>query len=268
MPLARVLLVDDEPSLGVIVASLGRRAGYTADCLQDTASAWNSLQQTMPDLLILDVQLVGESGLALCRRVRATPRLAHLPIALFTHWGLSEAIAAGLEAGADYLLAKDLLGQPERWLRRLAELLPSADGEQPPSLIGWAAEAPTSPSSPPNDRWVALVEKALRHPVLRDAGPELSRIFLGRALQAGFPGLWKGLIASDGRGVLTEGLPSHPRPDALGQLVGSLADQVWRLLGAEQASPFWMALAEVVPGRPQFAPRHRPPPDAVTPPTP
>jgi CheY-like chemotaxis protein len=248
----RVLLVDDEPSLGVIVSSLGRRGGYVADCRLDAASAWEYLQESAPDLLILDVQLPGESGVALCRRIRATPRLACLSVALFTHWGLSEAIAAGLEAGVDYLIAKDLVGHPARWQIRLGEILPEAHGQPRRRLVEWAGVGP-HPSSPQAAPWFVLLAKAMRHPPLRDAGPEVLRILLRRALTAASPTFSEAMIASDGRSLLPGGLPSDPPPETLRRLVGSLADQVWRLLGAEAASPFWEALAEVVPGAPRFA---------------
>jgi CheY-like chemotaxis protein len=247
-----VLVVDDEPSLGVIISSLGRRGGYTTECRLNAVSAWDFLQQTAPDLLLLDVHLPGESGLVLCRRIRETPRLAALRVALFTHWGLSQAIAAGLEAGVDYLVVKDLVGQPRRWLARLGEILPAADGRPAPPCVGWAETGRPPLSLLQNGRWLPALEKALQHPALRDAGSEVLRIVLRRALATAFPPPAEVTIASDGRSVLPGGLPPEPQPEALRRLVGSLAEQMWRLLGTELTSPFWDALAEIIPGSPQF----------------
>ena len=45
-----VLLVDDVPELGVLVASLNKRAGYTTACRPDVPSAWDYLREDRPDL--------------------------------------------------------------------------------------------------------------------------------------------------------------------------------------------------------------------------
>ena len=108
-------LVDDAPDLGLVVTLLGRRAGCEVECRLDVPGAWEFLQHTRPDLILLDRNLPGVSGLELCRRVRATPALADLPIALFVYLRLTEDVAAGLEAGVDFLFSKELVGSPDEW---------------------------------------------------------------------------------------------------------------------------------------------------------
>ncbi len=240
-----VLLVEDSPDLALIVSALGRRGGYAVECRTDVAGAWEYLAGAMPDLVLLDLRLPGESGLELCRRVRAEKRLAQLPVALFGHGGLTADLAAALEAGVDFFVAKELTSQPVAWQRRLAEILPPAHGQPRPPLLGWTAE----PAAAPTGDWVPRLRGALRHPAFRGFGPEVQRILLRRAAECAFP---EGAPELDA--LLTPaGLPpAHltplHRPDALHRLVASLVEQVWCLLGTEAGAPVRAALTAVVSG--------------------
>ena len=122
----RLLLVEDAPDVALIVARLGGRMGLDVIHRPDVASAWECLRETHPDLILLDLNLLGERGEALCRRVRACPETVNIPIALFTHWDRPEDISSGLEAGGDYVVSKDLITRPEAWQARLREILAAA----------------------------------------------------------------------------------------------------------------------------------------------
>jgi two-component system OmpR family response regulator len=253
-----VLLVEDTPELGIILASLGRRGGYTVVCRPDVAGAWVYLEQAVPDLVLLDRQLPGEDGLTLCRRARGTPRLAGLAVALFGHWGLPADVAAALEAGVDFVVSKDLVARPEAFQRRLAEILPPARGQAAQRPLGWtvqptpaAVPAPSEGVSADAGGWVARLHGALRSPALRPLGPEVLRLLLGRALVRAFPGEVKDASAAvlpDGRTLAPERVPARASPEILARLAGALAEQVWCLLGSEAGAPFAEALAAVAPG--------------------
>jgi CheY-like chemotaxis protein len=240
-----LLLVDDAPDMGVVVTALGRRAGCEVACRPDLAAAWQFLQERRPDLVLLDVNLPGASGLELCKKVRATPALARLPVALFTHWGLPGDIAAGLEAGADYLFSKELVGRPADWQRRLAEILDYSHGHPSSHLLGWG-KGVTFPDSTPG--WAALVNQALRHPAVRQVAPEVMRVVLRRALQRAFtPGpsateleAW---VMPGGATLSVGRVPRDPPRGAVAGLFAALAEQVWCLLGAEATAPFREALS-------------------------
>jgi CheY-like chemotaxis protein len=228
-----LLLVDDAPDLAAVVAALGRRCGCDVVCRPDAASAWEYLQTARPDLVLLDVGLPGESGLGLCRRLRAAPALAGLKVALFSHWDLPDNVAAGLEAGADLLLSKDLVCRPDEWRRRLGEAL------------AWRrAGPPAGPAPPPAPDWAARVNRALAHPSLRQAGPEVAQVLLRRALREALPAeagadAW---LAPGGAALAAGRVPALP-PAAVATLVGSLADLAGRLLGAGGSAAFRAALA-------------------------
>ena len=118
-----ILVVDDAAELGAIVNLLGRRAGHEVVLCADAPAGWEFLRQRQPDLVLVDHNLPGVSGLELCRMIRATPALAALPLALFGHWHLSHDLLTGLQCGVDFMVSKDLITDPEVWQTRLREIL-------------------------------------------------------------------------------------------------------------------------------------------------
>jgi PAS domain S-box-containing protein len=104
----QLLIAEDNPTLAHLLISQLESEGYETIHAADGAAAWRLLEQRdPPDLIILDMPVPGIGGLALCRRIRATPRLATLPIILLTALEDSSNRLAGLEAGAT-----DLIGKP------------------------------------------------------------------------------------------------------------------------------------------------------------
>jgi CheY-like chemotaxis protein len=248
-----LLLVDDSPDLALIVTSLGKRGGQEVVCRPDVPAAWAFLDQRRPDLVLLDLRLPGTSGLELCRRTRATPRLADLPIALFSHGGLPRDVADALEAGVDFFVLKELVARPDAWQRRLAEILFSSSGRGPDPALGWKADAPPAVPAPDG---VALVNRALRHPCLGRLGADALRVLLRRALGRAFgpgPAVNEDARLRSDDVALTADAPAAA-PDAVVAFVAALAEQVARLLGAEASRPFLEALAPVVPGCPKPLP--------------
>jgi CheY-like chemotaxis protein len=242
-----LLLVDDAPDMGDIVARLGSRAGCETTVRRDVSGGWAFLQERLPDLMLLDVNLPGVSGLELCRRARATAATARLRVALFTIWSLTDDIAAGIDAGADYVFSKDLIAQPLDWRRRLEEILFGADGRGGPPSLPCLVE---STSTPPTD-WRSFLTQALNHASLRWLGPEVRRALLRRVL-----GLTFGNVAETERNswllpdecALDLALaPGTVRPP-VSALASTLAEQTWRLLGTEASAPFRDTLGAPVPG--------------------
>ncbi len=256
-----VLLVEDSPDLAVIVSALGKRGGHKVDWRSDVPGAWQFLQESVPDLVLLDLQLPGENGLGLYRRVRADGRLAELAVALFGHVELPAEAAAALEAGVDFFVAKELVSRPDAWQRRLAEILPPAHGQPRNRPLGWTAE----PAVAPPDDWVLRLHGVLRHPALRSFGPEVCRVLLRRAVRRACLGSAPDLMdLLDPVRVATARTPHALQSDVLGRLVASLAEQVWCLLGSEAGAPVWEALARVLPAPPssrdpEAGPRNQPP---------
>lgn len=120
---ARLLLVEDMPEIGLIVQRLAQRARHEVKWVTSAEDAWGWLQENRPDLVLLDIHLPGMDGVELCRRLRATPAHADLPIALFSQAADPDDLEAGMAAGASLVLSKDLLCHPDAWRRHIDELL-------------------------------------------------------------------------------------------------------------------------------------------------
>jgi CheY-like chemotaxis protein len=244
---ALVLLVDDAPEMGLIVARLGSRCGCAVEHRPDAETALAFLQDRRPDLLLLDINLPGMSGPELCRHLRSDPRTAALAIALFTHPGLDDDIAAGLEAGADFFFSKDLVVAPEAWAERLLEVLGTERGQRSPGLLRFRLDE--APFTAPAD-WPSLVNGALRQP-LRDFGPSVVRVLLRRALSQVFaPSDTDRWLTPDGSALDRERVPALSGR-AVAELAAALVGQVGRLTGTKAASPFRTALDAAFPDLPE-----------------
>jgi twitching motility two-component system response regulator PilH len=241
--MAGLLLVEDAEDVALIVQRLGRRSGYEVAVCADVAAAWQRLQGERPDLLLLDLNLPGPRGEELCRRVRAAPALSGLPVALFATWDRPDDIAAGLEAGADYVVSKDLLCDPDAWAARLRDL-PPAPGRPGPPPLEWAT-ADLLPAPPLAG--VEALNRVLRHPLARQFGPEVLRIVLRRALRrvsgAGEAANW---LEPDGLSLDAGQVAQVGGPDAVAGLARALAEQIWCLLGTVAGAPLLEALASAV----------------------
>jgi putative two-component system response regulator len=103
-PRPRVLVVDDEPiNVKILIELL--RATYTVVVATNGEQALQRLQpETLPDIVLLDVMMPALDGLEVCRRIKAEPRLAELPVIFVTSLGDAYDETRGFELGAvDYI---------------------------------------------------------------------------------------------------------------------------------------------------------------------
>ena len=120
-----VLIVEDEPAIAELIAVNLRHNGYQTTWAMDSVSAQREFDAVLPDLVLLDWMLPGESGLVLAKRWRANPRSKAVPIIMLTARGDEADRVAGLDAGADDYIAKpfstkELLARVRAVLRRRA----------------------------------------------------------------------------------------------------------------------------------------------------
>jgi two-component system phosphate regulon response regulator PhoB len=118
-----VLVVEDEPAIAELVAVNLRHNGFRTTWAMDSASAQREIDAGVPDLILLDWMLPGDSGLVLAKRWRAHPRTKDVPIIMLTARGDESDRVAGLDAGADDYIAKpfstkELLARVRAVLRR------------------------------------------------------------------------------------------------------------------------------------------------------
>ena len=121
----RVLIVEDEPSIAELISVNLRHNGFAPTWAEDGVAAQRELDAVLPDVVLLDWMLPGQSGLALARKWRADSRTKAIPILMLTARGDEPDKVAGLDAGADDYITKpfstqELLARIRAVLRRRA----------------------------------------------------------------------------------------------------------------------------------------------------
>ena len=101
--MARILVVDDEPEIVVLLRSYLEREGFVVDEADDGEAALAAFLRVRPDLVILDLMLPQIDGRDVCRRIRATSRT---PIIMLTARDEETDKLLGLELGADDYITK------------------------------------------------------------------------------------------------------------------------------------------------------------------
>lgn len=120
-----VLIVEDEPAIAELISVNLRHSGFRPIWAMDSLTAQAELDAVLPDVILLDWMLPGESGLVLAKRWRAHPRTKDVPIIMLTARGDEPDRVAGLDAGADDYISKpfstkELLARVRAVLRRRA----------------------------------------------------------------------------------------------------------------------------------------------------
>jgi len=120
---ARIVVVDDDPGIRDVVHEFLSRHGYQVETAADASELNRALTAGPVDLVVLDVMLPGEDGLAICRRLAATPGPA---VIMLSAMGEETDRIVGLELGADDYLPKpcnprELLARVRAVLRRRGE---------------------------------------------------------------------------------------------------------------------------------------------------
>src|SRR5215212_2035738 len=101
-----VLIVDDDLTARETLIAILEGEQYDLQIAKDGMQALHMLEELQPDLILLDVMMPGMDGYEVCRRIRATPELAEVPIILLTALDDRASLVRGIEAGADDFLSK------------------------------------------------------------------------------------------------------------------------------------------------------------------
>ncbi|PUE08126.1 MULTISPECIES: phosphate regulon transcriptional regulator PhoB [Limnohabitans] len=119
--LPRILIVEDEAPIAELISVNLRHNGFQPVWAMDSESAQRELDEILPDVILLDWMLPGESGLALARRWRSAARTKAIPILMLTARGDEADRVAGLDAGADDYIVKPF--SPRELLARIRAVL-------------------------------------------------------------------------------------------------------------------------------------------------
>jgi len=121
----RVLIVEDEPAIAELILINLKHGGFTPVLAYDSVAAQRELDAELPDVILLDWMLPGQSGLSLARHWRKQERTKSIPILMLTARGDETDKVSGLDAGADDYITKpfstqELLARIRAVLRRRA----------------------------------------------------------------------------------------------------------------------------------------------------
>jgi len=123
--MSHILVVEDESAIAELISINLRHAGFEVTIATNAEQAQAAVDGVLPDLIILDWMLPGQSGLALAKRWRGEQRTRELPVIMLTARADEADKIAGLDAGADDYLTKpfstnELMARIRAVLRRKA----------------------------------------------------------------------------------------------------------------------------------------------------
>jgi diguanylate cyclase (GGDEF)-like protein len=103
----KILVVDDEPMVSRGLTTLLEKRGMTVTAVNDPLRFWTVLDETKPNLILLDLEMPRISGTELCRVVRSDPRWSELPVIFLSGYTDQASVQRVFAAGAD-----DYVGKP------------------------------------------------------------------------------------------------------------------------------------------------------------
>lgn len=189
---AQILIVEDDPDIGKLLALTMRENGMTPTIAEDGHVMQSLLRNNVFDLIILDVMLPGEDGLTLCRKIRADKTI---PIILLTALGEEIDRIVGLEVGADDYVTKpfsprEVVARVRSLLRRASYGLVSTVGQRKLRFDGWQIDPMRRQLHDPTNARVALTttEFDLLVAFCRNPGRVITREELLSLTHAGLAG--------------------------------------------------------------------------------
>ena len=107
--LYNIMVVDDDQHTALYMADMLRMLGHTVLTLYTPRSAMRQLNEAVPDVIFIDINLPGIDGLEVCRYLRRDPTTSHVPIIVVSANGEVTYRKAAAAAGADQYLVKPVM---------------------------------------------------------------------------------------------------------------------------------------------------------------
>lgn len=102
--MAHILIADDDDLVAQVACNVLIDAGHACGWVESAEAAWSLIEKKRPDILLLDQDLPGMSGVSLLRRLRGSERFYDLPVVMFTAMNGKEDESRAIYAGAqDYV---------------------------------------------------------------------------------------------------------------------------------------------------------------------
>jgi CheY-like chemotaxis protein len=103
-----ILVVEDNETNQMLVRAVLELHGFGVSVAGSAAEAWEELRRGTPDLILMDIQLPGQDGLSLTRKLKAEPATAGIPVVALTAHAMSGDREVALDAGCAGYIAKPI----------------------------------------------------------------------------------------------------------------------------------------------------------------
>jgi DNA-binding NarL/FixJ family response regulator len=130
----RLLLIDDDPNLILLVKDYLEFRGYEVITAENGREALEVLEQDVPDMIICDVMMPEMDGYSLVSAIRSDPKTSWIPVLFLSAKGQSQDRVKGLNIGADVYMVKpfepeELVAQVESSLKQASRLIQHKDAK-------------------------------------------------------------------------------------------------------------------------------------------
>ncbi len=104
--MTKIVIAEDEPDIRDLITFTLRFAGFEVIAGSNGEEGYELTKREKPDLVMMDVRMPKMTGYEACRKIKADPEIAHIPVIFLSAKGQESEIQTGLEAGAEEYLLK------------------------------------------------------------------------------------------------------------------------------------------------------------------
>lgn len=104
--MAKVIVIEDDPDISLLVAHKLRGSGHDVEVEADGRAGFAAVEQTRPDLVILDWMMPRMNGIEVCEAMRADPELARIPVLMLTAKAQEVDLERAYAVGVDEYIQK------------------------------------------------------------------------------------------------------------------------------------------------------------------
>jgi DNA-binding response OmpR family regulator len=119
--MAKIVIAEDEPDIRELIAFTLRFAGHEVIAGANGEEGYELTKKERPDLSMFDVRMPKMTGYDACRKIKADPDIAHIPVIFLSAKGQENEIGQGMEAGAEEYLLKPFA--PDQLAERIKTIL-------------------------------------------------------------------------------------------------------------------------------------------------
>lgn len=119
--MAKILIAEDERDIRDLITFTLKFAGHEVVPTSNGEEAYLTAQQTMPDLILLDVRMPRMTGYEACQQIKANAATQHIPVVFLSAKGQESEVQTGIEAGAEEYILKPF--SPDQLIERVRAIL-------------------------------------------------------------------------------------------------------------------------------------------------